>query len=259
MKLAFFLVLLLLGQNLAAAPSRHHDVFQKKLLPRFALQIESPNADYKYCGLCINFADQFLQNLLNLILNVGVIGGCTDLCGMLPGSNVEKEVCEVLCSVAGFYEFVQIIQEADLDPIYYCELLNQCEIKDDGDATITDLTVKPKLVPRGSTFEISFTFATKNGTGTGEVYLGIDTRDGIPLDSSELLKPLPAGQSVSTDGTVSAEPGRYCIEEGICEEWIPGNYTIVVAVCNGQCGSNHPHSQLYDLKRLSFNITEDAI
>lgn len=74
--------------------------------------------------------------------------------------------------------------------------MNECEIKDDGDATITDLTVKPKLVPRGqrdiirfhynnyligSTFEISFTFATKNGTGTGEVYLGIDTRDGIPL------------------------------------------------------------------------------
>ena len=42
--------------------------------------------------------------------DVGVIGSCTELCGMLPGSNVEKEVCEVLCGVAGFYEFVKIIE-----------------------------------------------------------------------------------------------------------------------------------------------------
>lgn len=48
------------------------------------------------------------------------------------------------------------------------------------------------------------------------------------VDSSEILKPVPAGQSISTDGTVSAEPGRYCIEDAICEEWTPGNYTIVV-------------------------------
>jgi len=39
---------------------------------------------------------------------------------------------------------------ADLDPIYYCELLDQCEINDNGDATITNATAIPKSGPQGS-------------------------------------------------------------------------------------------------------------
>ena len=38
---------------------------------------------------------------------------------------------------------------ADLDPIYYCELLRTCPIKDDGDAKITSVTVTPKQGPQG--------------------------------------------------------------------------------------------------------------
>ena len=52
----------------------------------------------------------------------------------LPADNVM--VCYVFC-------------RADLDPIYYCELLKACEVKDDGDATIQSLTVNPTSVPKG--------------------------------------------------------------------------------------------------------------
>ena len=38
---------------------------------------------------------------------------------------------------------------ADLDPIYYCELLKVCPIFDKGDATILSLNVTPKAVPKG--------------------------------------------------------------------------------------------------------------
>ena len=38
---------------------------------------------------------------------------------------------------------------ADLDPIYYCELLDQCAVNDNGDATITNATVSPKSGPQG--------------------------------------------------------------------------------------------------------------
>ena len=38
---------------------------------------------------------------------------------------------------------------ADLDPIYYCELLKLCPIKDDGDAHILSLLIKPKDVEYG--------------------------------------------------------------------------------------------------------------
>ena len=42
------------------------------------------------------------------------------------------------------------------------------------------------------------------------------------------MKPLPAGQTATTDGAVSTTPGTICIEEGFCEEWKPGNYTVVL-------------------------------
>ena len=42
-----------------------------------------------------------------------------------------------------------LLCRADLDPIYYCELLKACPIKDDGDAKITSVTVTPKSGPQG--------------------------------------------------------------------------------------------------------------
>ena len=38
---------------------------------------------------------------------------------------------------------------ADLDPIYYCELLDVCVTNDNGDAKITDASVNPKSGPQG--------------------------------------------------------------------------------------------------------------
>ena len=39
---------------------------------------------------------------------------------------------------------------ADLDPIYYCELLDVCAINDYGDARITNASVTPKSGPQGT-------------------------------------------------------------------------------------------------------------
>ena len=39
---------------------------------------------------------------------------------------------------------------ADLDPIYYCELLKTCPIKDDGDAKINSLVVSPHTIVQGN-------------------------------------------------------------------------------------------------------------
>lgn len=38
---------------------------------------------------------------------------------------------------------------SDLDPIYYCELLRACPVKDNGDAHILSFIVKPKDVEYG--------------------------------------------------------------------------------------------------------------
>ena len=46
------------------------------------------------------------------------------------------------------------LYRADLDPIYYCELLRLCPIKDDGDAHILSFTVKPRNVVYGNTYKL---------------------------------------------------------------------------------------------------------
>ena len=38
----------------------------------------------------------------------------------------------------------------NIDPIYYCELLDVCAINDNGDAKITDASVSPKSGPQGT-------------------------------------------------------------------------------------------------------------
>ncbi|CAF3239149.1 unnamed protein product, partial [Rotaria sp. Silwood2] len=55
--------------------------------------------------------------------------------------------------------------------------------------------------------------------------------------------------------TVDASPDPTCdpgTEE--CEQWYPGVYNVTVMVCNGECGSHHPHSQIYDMVKGSFRI-----
>ena len=42
-----------------------------------------------------------------------------------------------------------LLHRADLDPIYYCELLDQCAVNDYGDAKFTNVSVIPKSGPQG--------------------------------------------------------------------------------------------------------------
>ncbi len=43
---------------------------------------------------------------------------------------------------------------ADLDPIYFCELIDVCDVKDDGDAKITSLKV-PAIVNYGRSCDLA--------------------------------------------------------------------------------------------------------
>ncbi|CAG5114757.1 unnamed protein product [Candidula unifasciata] len=130
------------------------------------------------CPLCIQFTDEALDVLLNIILNSGIVGSCGVLCNALEqktGSKVIGAVCNILCDIAGIKEFIKIIEQADLDPIYFCELLKVCAVFDGGDATITKIIVSPQTGPQ--------------------------------------------------------------------------------EICNGECGSKHPHSKVNDHKETNFTIT----
>ena len=209
------------------------------------------------CPMCISFSEDAINELLNLIIQGGVVGTCGVLCHALAqktGSQALGAVCDILCDVVGIKEFIKLVQKADLDPMYFCEELKICPIFDNGDAKITTLTVTPKSGPQGQ-FSIDFTYQSKNGTGTGQIVLEIDTVDHIPVEGVFLHEKANAGTYRQTI-KLKAQPDPDCDpSQQFCEMWLPGNYTVKIAICNGECGSSHPHSKIYDEATTTFQIT----
>ena len=115
-----------------------------------------------------------------------------------------------------------------------------------------------------------------NGTGTGELVIDIHTPDHIPLGSGFLMEAKKAG-TYNERITVKAEPDPECDPtQGIncltifhskmffinmnsfiepCEQWLPGTYNVTVQLCNGECGSQHPHSSIYATAKGAFQLT----
>ena len=106
------------------------------------------------------------------------------------------------------------------------------------------------------------------------------------IGANQLMAPLQPGAYNATFTDTASDNGCDPSQD-ICEEWLPGNYTVDVgelaslfpgeaglhcavcffhcdpfrsssiptAICNGMCGSNHPHSQIYDTGDGQFEIT----
>ena len=176
----------------------------------------------------LSFADQALDTLLNAILNIGVVGECSTICSYVAqkiGSEVVGVVCNLLCDFVGIKEFIAIIEKADLDPIWYCEMLKACPINDNGDASITNFQVVPQQGPQG-TFTINLSYDSNNGTGTGELYIGIKTVDRVPVEDSFLLEASKPG-SYNMNIRLNAMPDPECDpSEGPCERWSKGTYIV---------------------------------
>ena len=94
--------------------------------------------EVELCGVCIQFAGEFINQLLNIILSecsslkytstpciscvlhhvpitdAGVVGACGDLCGALANkvnNKVVGEVCDLLCDIVGIDEFIKLIEK----------------------------------------------------------------------------------------------------------------------------------------------------
>ncbi|XP_046582299.1 countin-3-like [Haliotis rubra] len=205
------------------------------------------------CKTCVQFTRQAGADLLNVILNSGVIGSCTELCGALSDKG-QAAMCGRLCNFAGIQEFTQLFVKANLDSFYFCELLTVCPIFDDGDAKITQLSVKPPVAPQGKR-TISYSYTSDNGTGTGEIAVVVQPPSGLPIGDSSFIPRSPPG-TYSNKIILMAKPDPHCDpKKGPCQKWSPGHYKLSINVCYGKCGSSDPHSKIYDTREVNFVIT----
>lgn len=124
---AFTLIILVLVG--AAYGSRRFEP-QLNVLHRFDSNINQVDLDL--CPLCINEAVELINVVLNVILDEGILGSCADLCQAVynkSGSKDLAELCDIGCDALGIDEYIKLLINADIDPIYYCQTVHMCPSK----------------------------------------------------------------------------------------------------------------------------------
>ncbi len=82
----------------------------------------------KFCPECLLFASGSLEVLIELAISGTVFNSCGDLCSHVPAASATA--CTYICDAVGLGVFLRLLKLVDPDPIYFCELLKQCPIKD---------------------------------------------------------------------------------------------------------------------------------
>merc|ERR1712048_1100018 len=169
-----------------------------ELATRATFGLKSP--DVKLCSPCFNIGSQGINQLLNYILNAGVIGGCNALCAeAIPAGGVAAVGCELVCSAVGVKAFVAAISKVDLDPIYLCEFLKACPAApDDAYLELMQAAAAPDPVTKGDTVKMAIQVNVTNATGVGEFRLDIDgPGSATPIGQGFFLETgIPAGMQL---------------------------------------------------------------
>jgi len=220
--------------------------FGLKQVPAKKDKTKLPNDPTVWCSTCISFMVQAINQLLNIIANIGVLGSCAELCGYLP-NKLEQAVCNVLCDVVGIEGFIDLVEIADPDPVWLCMELDMCTSRDSARAKILSVGVVPKSAPQGTTFNLIVKYQVLNLTGTGEVGFDVIDPSGFIFGDGILIEnqtPGPYGYQMQLDTDPTED-----------EPFFPGRYNVTIAVCEGTCGSSHSHSFIMDTKDTFFTIT----
>lgn len=228
--------------------------------------------DSPLCSPCIQLGQQGLQILINAILNVGVIGGCQDLCGHLPNPK-EQTACTLVCGAVGLKGFIAALNRTDLDPFYFCEELHACAPgPDDAHVELMSVELSPSSISRrdldpdfgqGVDLQGVLTVNVSKASGPGEWSVGVhgpvDGLDG-GLGSSFLLadglkegvQQLGVKLHITDTDPDPSDPSKFPVT------WRPGSYTMRFHVCQGECGSKHPHSRDFGEQAGNFTVTETS-
>lgn len=241
--------------------------------PQFALTSippKSPGPNSALCSPCVQLGGQGLNTLVNVILNVGVIGGCGKLCGHLNGTSAKA--CDLVCDLVGIKAFIKALNHTDLDPIYFCELIHACEAgPDDAHVDLLSVQLNPPTMSKkdvlpgasGVTLEGVLSLNVTKHMGVGQfgvsIHGPVEGTQGPVGGSFALYNGLKEGVQnlgvkINIQDTLpdpSKQPPSFPVS------WMPGSYEFRFHICQGECGSKHPHSIDFGRKAGNFTISEN--
>ncbi|KAK5576884.1 hypothetical protein RB653_001821 [Dictyostelium firmibasis] len=213
----------------------------------FVLFFVNAAVSFDSCGVCVDFVDNSLNDLLNIILNSGVLGTCNALCSKVPGGQIVDTICNLACDAVGVDEFVKLISDVDPDPIYICEECKVCKTNNNAAATLELVQINPVNGTVGGTFTISIAYTVTNTIATGQLAFNIIDPTGNGFGDAVLLvqqTPEQYTQQFQFQATPSEQ-----------EAFPNGLYTLQAAVCEGSCGSPHPYTYTLANGTTTFTIS----
>lgn len=210
--------------------------------------------DVSLCSPCIQLGSQSINILLNYLLNAGVVSSCGKLCSALKSKGAST-VCELACAAVGIKAFIKALNHADLDPILFCEVLRLCKAgPDNASIKVLGAQAQPQSIAKGSTVQLSVGLQVLVPSGVGEFAIGVSGPVTQPVGQSFLL---PTGIPANVNElTVQLTP-QDDDSGDIPTIWEPGVYNFTIEVCQGECGSKHPHSKVFGKASGKFTLTED--
>ena len=210
----------------------------------------SNSANATLCNPCVSFVGNSIDQILNVILKGGIIGGCGELClKAFPDKKSEEQMCNMLCDAVGVYSFINLVQKYSgyLDPIYFCETLHVCPVHDGGSAQLDSITITPLSGPIGTTFEIQALFTILSQTSTGELSINVKPPQSLPFWDAMIDTGFPPGK-YGVKFNLKASPTE-------TEPFESGNYEVTLMACDGECGSKLPHTAMLFEGKANFSIT----
>jgi len=221
-------------------------VFGSAVVSKVA-KVRVNNGKIDFCNVCVQVMGQIINELLNIILDIGVIGSCGDLCGKLP-NKYEADACDLICDYVGIVEFIKLIEYEDPDPIYFCEEAKICPVTTNGSAYTNGAWVNPTSGPASTKFNIGFNYTVTSKTSTGGPNVAVIPPAGMPMGGGEFDE--------------GEEPGTYVVYFSLDttpneqEPFMPGVYNVSLALCAGDCSTRHKWGGIYCEASTSFTISE---
>mmetsp|Transcript_56858 Transcript_56858/g.179867 ORF Transcript_56858/g.179867 Transcript_56858/m.179867 type:complete len:191 (+) Transcript_56858:651-1223(+) len=182
--------------------------------------------------------------------------------------------------MVGIKVFEEAVEQADLDPIYYCQLISMCQVAPGGKVALGGIDIVPGQGPayaddprpvhpsiyplyaavpyipstppplqivvcRGALFAVTASGRVDSPTSSGEIVLDI----------------LPAGKEIvdavatAREVTPGLPTGPWTMTWTLGGGVLPGEYRARVRLCGGECGSKHPHAEVYAEAEAPLTVT----
>jgi len=225
---------------------KHPPLIQHKNKGTGVVGINTNKPGVDLCPVCVDFMSEVINQLINIILQIGVAGGCQSICSYLD-NQVEQGVCLLICELVGVTEFGNIITYEDPDPIFICEEFALCAIYNGGNATISRTVVSPPYGPEGTTFTLTMYYTVVKHTSPGLLSVFINPPDGFPMAGQNFVEGQAPGSYV-VGWSVETQPNED-------EAFSPGVYPVEFAVCEGDCTTSHQWGGVYAEATSSFKIS----